>query len=86
MHKTVDVSRKRQRLAGDKCPQKNAAQIEAHKIVWEAKLQHLIEKKGNGRNAQVLTRENIAHIISMLERIDSILMLDRLRVENTIPY
>jgi len=70
MDKTDDVSRKRQPFAGDNCPPENAAQIEARKIVWEAKLQQLIEKKGNSRNAHVLPGGKISHVISMLERLD----------------
>jgi hypothetical protein len=64
-------SKKRQRLDGEHCPPENAAQVQAHKMLWEGKLQDLIKKKGNSRNAQFFDKDRIANIILQLERFNS---------------
>jgi hypothetical protein len=59
----------KKRKRGIEFTPESAAQVEAHKVRWEAKLQEMILAKG--ANAQIFSRAKIDHIISALERFDS---------------
>jgi hypothetical protein len=65
------LRRKRLRATrGIEFPPERAEEIQSHRTRWETTLEQLISKKGNSRNGQILTKEKILHIISLLERFD----------------
>ncbi len=63
----LTLPKKRKRVM-DVTPE-SAAQVEAYKVRWEAKLQEIVLAKGT--NAQIFSRAKIDQIISALERFDS---------------
>jgi hypothetical protein len=61
------LPKKRQR--GKDVTPESAAQVEAHRLRWEAKVQEIIA--GKSTNSQIFSKDKINHIISTLERFDS---------------